>query len=267
MSIVVERKGNISWITISRPEAMNAMNLEMMKDFHQAFSAFRDDASLDVAVLRGEGDRAFCCGTDLKASNLASSSFAKSYFQPDEQGVQEGFYPRALALGYLRLHKPVIAAVNGKALGSGLEIALSCDLRIGSTNATFGLPEARWGTVPAIGGVSRLLRAVPDAIAQKMLLTGVAMDAAEAYRVGLISDLTSPLELDETALKLAQQISANGPLAVRTIKETIRRVQNIPLNEALALEELMWGILRDTEDRREGRRAFAEKRLPNYTGN
>ena len=221
MSIVVERKGNISWITINRPEAMNAMNLEMMGEFHQAFSDFRDDSSLDVAVLRGEGERAFCCGTDLTESSLPPTSFAESYFQPAEQSIQNGFYPRALSLGNLRLHKPVIAAVNGKALGSGLEIALSCDLRIGSTNATFGLPEARWATVPAVGGISRLLRAVPDAIAQKMLLTGESLDAVEAFRVGLISDLTSPPELDETALKLAHKISANGPLAVRAIKETI----------------------------------------------
>ena len=242
------------------------MNQEMMKDFHEAFSNFRDDSSLDVAVLRGEGDVAFCAGTDLKGAIPASGSFAKSYFKPSEEGIQEGFYPRALSLSYLRLHKPVVAAVNGQALGSGLEIALSCDLRIGSTNAVFGLPEARWATVPAIGGISLLLRAVPHAVAQKMLLTGTPIDATEAFRIGLISDLTTPSDLDQTALKLAHQIAANGPLAVRAIKDTIRRVGNIPLSEALALEELMWGVLRDTEDRLEGRRAFSEKRGPEYNG-
>lgn len=266
-NIVLEREGNVAWISINRPHVMNAMDLQTMLDFHAALVEFRDDASLDVGVLRGEGDLAFCAGTDIKEEIAQSASFARSYFQPFEQSIREGFYPRALSLDAAQLHKPVIAAVNGQALGGGLEIALSCDLRIGSTNAAFGLPEARWATVPAVGGISRLLRAVPEAIAQKMLLTGAPIDASEAFRVGLISDLTAPSDLDDTALKLAHQIAGNGPLAVRAIKETARRVRNLPLSEALGLEEVMWGVLRDTEDRREGRQAFAEKRQPHFTGN
>ncbi len=267
MSIIIERIGKVAWITICRPEAMNAMDIETMQAFRAAFIGFRDDSSVHVAVLRGAGEAAFCAGADLKNTMPPPNNFASGYFEPVEKSIHEGMYTRALSLGSLQLHKPVIAAVNGHALGGGLEIALACDLRIGSTNASFGLPEARWATVPAFGGISRLLRAVPNAVAMKMLLTGTPIDAAEAFRVGLISDLVAPTDLDEAALELANRVAGNGPLAVRSIKETVRRVQDLPLSEAVALEQLMWGVLRDTEDRIEGRRAFAEKRDAKYTGN
>lgn len=266
MSVIIERLGTVAWITICRPEAMNALDIETALAFRAVFIEFRDDPSVHVAVLRGAGDAAFCAGADLKNTMPPPNNFASGYFEPVEKSIREGMYTRALSLDNLQIHKPVIAAVNGHALGGGLEIALACDLRIGSTNASFGLPEAKWATVPAFGGISRLLRAVPNAVAMKMLLTGAPIDAAEAFRIGLISDLVAPSDLDETALALASRVAANGPLAVRSIKETVRRVQELPLSEAVALEQLMWGVLRDTEDRVEGRLAFAEKREAKYRG-
>jgi E-phenylitaconyl-CoA hydratase len=166
----------------------------------------------------------------------------------------------------LAIPKPVIAAINGHALGAGLEIALDCDLRIATPNATFGLPEARWASVPAVGGVSHLLRAVPSAVAMKMLLTGDRIDAAEAHRVGLVSDVVPGPELIETALRLGRRIAANGPLAIRAIKSLTLRTFDLPLSQSIAMEQLMWGVLRDTADRTEGRQAFAERRDPRYHG-
>lgn len=266
MTIITEREGAIAWVTICRPEAMNSLDVESMIEFREALVSFRDDATVHVAVITGDGEKAFCTGADLKNTMPPPASFASSYFEPMEKSFESGIYTRAISIDELGINKPIIAAVNGHALGGGLEIALACDLRIGSENATFGLPEPQWATVPAFGGISRLIRSVPSAVAMKMLLTGDKISAAEAFRIGLISDLTTPSELNSRAQEIAERIAANGPLAVRSIKATVRRAQNLPLSEAVALEQLMWGLLRDSGDRIEGRRAFTEKRSPRFTG-
>ncbi len=173
---------------------------------------------------------------------------------------------RAITLSELAIPKPLIAAVNGHALGGGAEIALDCDIRIASESATFGLPEARWGSVPAVGGVSKLLRAIPRAVAMHMLLTGDRIDAAEAHRVGLVSDVVAPGELLARALEIADRIAANAPLAVRSIKTLATRTEDLPLSRSVELEQLLWGLLRDTHDRVEGRLAFADRRQPEYHG-
>jgi E-phenylitaconyl-CoA hydratase len=265
-SILTERRGQIWIVTINRPAAMNSLDVPAMRLLHDAMTAFRDDSSLSVAVLTGAGDRAFCTGADLKQTLPPQASFAEGYFEPPEQSIELGLYVRAIALGELGIKKPLIAAVNGHALGGGLELALACDLRIADTAATFGLPEPRWATIPAIGGVSRLMRAVPTAVAMNMLLTGDRIDAVEAHRIGLVSDLVDAGTVVAHAVEIADRISKNGPLAVRAVKEAATRSQNVPLTEAVALEQMMWGILRDSYDRVEGRRAFAERRDPNFEG-
>lgn len=266
MSIQTERRGRTLVLTINRVEAMNALDVETMVALNQLLRAFRDDPELLVAVITGAGERAFCTGADLKRTLPSDAGFAETYFQPYDASVESGLYVRAITLSELDITKPMIAAVNGHALGGGMEIALDCDLRIASTTATFGLPEARWASVPAVGGVSKLLRAVPRAVAMQMLLTAERIDASEAHRVGLVSQVTAPDELLPRALELADRIAANGPLAVRSIKRLSTRTEDLPLSRSVELEQLLWGVLRDTRDRVEGRTAFAERRTPEYQG-
>jgi E-phenylitaconyl-CoA hydratase len=266
MAIETERAGKTLIVRLNRPKALNALDVEAMRDLNQVLRDFRDDPTLAVGIITGTGDRAFCTGADLKKTLPPQSSFAQAYFAPYEQSLEEGLYVRAITLSELGIGKPLIAAVNGHALGGGCEIALDCDLRIASENATFGLPEARWASVPAVGGVSKLLRAVPRAVAMKMILTGDRISAAEAHRVGLVSDIVPAEELLSTAMKLADRIIANGPLAIKSLKALADRTQDMPLTQSVALEQLLWGVLRDTDDRVEGRTAFAEGRSPEYHG-
>jgi E-phenylitaconyl-CoA hydratase len=266
MSIETERRGRTLVLRINRPEAMNALDVESMLALNAHLRAFRDDPALLVAVITGTGDRAFCTGADLKRTMPSDAGFAETYFQPYAESVAAGLYVRAITLSELDITKPLIAAINGHALGGGMEIALDCDLRLASTTATFGLPEARWASVPAVGGVSKLLRAVPRAVAMQMLLTGDRIDATEAHRVGLVSEVVAPDELLPRALELADRIAANGPLAVRSIKTLSTRTEDLPLSRSVELEQLLWGVLRDTRDRVEGRTAFAERRTPEYQG-
>lgn len=266
MAIETERRDRTMVIRINRPEALNALDPESMIRLNAALREFRDDPQLFVAVITGAGERAFCTGADLKRTLPSEVSFAETHFQPYQHSVDAGHYVRALTLSELDIPKPLIAAVNGHALGGGAEIALDCDIRIASENATFGLPEARWASVPAVGGVSKILRAIPRAVAMQMLLTGDRIDASEAHRIGLVSEVVPPHRLLERALEIADRIAANGPLAVRSIKTLAVRTEDMPLSRSVELEQLLWGVLRDTSDRAEGRTAFTERRQPNYQG-
>jgi E-phenylitaconyl-CoA hydratase len=245
---------------------MNALDVGSMKAIRAGLRQLERSHDHQVAILTGSGTRAFCVGADLKQTFPPAASFASAYFDDPEASVEHGLYIRAIALDSLRLTKPLIAAVNGHCLGGGMEMALACDLRIATPSATFGLPEPRVGSVPAVGGTSLLLRAVPAAIAHKMLLTGDRIDAAEAYRVGLVSDLVDHGDLLPTALELAERICANGPLAVKAVKAVARRSADLPLSQSIQQEEMFWGMLRDTADRIEGRTAFTQKRPPRWTG-
>jgi Enoyl-CoA hydratase/carnithine racemase len=265
-TIHTEEHDDVLLVRINRPAAHNALDPESMITLRATLVGFRDDPALSVAVLTGAGDRAFCAGADLKRTPAPALPFAAAHLAPYEQGVRDGGYVRAITLSELQIGKPLIAAINGHALGGGLEIALDCDLRIASPAATFGLPEARWASVPAVGGASHLLRAVPQSIAMKMLLTGDRIDAAEALRIGLVSDVVPAVELLDTALALARRIAANGPLAVRALTTLAHRTHDLPLSQSVAVEQLMWGLLRDTADRAEGRHAFADRRDPSYQG-
>jgi E-phenylitaconyl-CoA hydratase len=264
--IRLETHGATLVVRIDRPDVLNALDVDSMKDLRDALRELDANDAYQVGVLTGTGTRAFCVGADLKKTFPPKSTFASAYFADRDSSVDLGLYVRAIAIDSLHLRKPLIAAVNGHCLGGGMEMALACDLRIGSTNATFGLPEPKTASIPAMGGTSLLLRAVPPAIANKMLLTGDRIDAAEAHRVGLISDLVDHEELVPTALAIAERIIANGPLAVRAVKAVARESADLPLTQSIRNEELHWGMLRDTSDRIEGRTAFTEKRPPYWTG-
>jgi enoyl-CoA hydratase/carnithine racemase len=256
MGLLFEVRDGVAVITINRPEALNALDPETQGELAAAWRRLREDAGIRAAIVTGAGDRAFSTGADLKKTMPPPEKFVETYF--DE--------PAAVPMRDIPVWKPVLAAVNGYAIGGGLELALACDLRVCSDNATFGLGEVRVGTIPGAGGTQRLTRALPAAVAMKLLLTGDRLSAEEALRWGLVSDVVLLPELLPLAERLAQQIARNAPLAVRAIKMAAVRGHNLTLDQGLEVERLLWGLLRDTEDRIEGRRAFAEKRPPAWKG-
>ena len=266
MTIHYSIANHVATVSLDRPEALNALDLDSLNALRNALTAARDDDDVRVIVLTGAGRKSFCVGADLKNTLPPSTSFGSSFIRPLERAAAEGIYVRLMDLSSLRIFKPIIGAINGYCLGGGLELALQCDLRIASDNAVFGLPEAVVASIPAVCGIQALQKAVPSAIAMKMLLTGSKIDAAYAERVGLISNVVAPEALMDKALELARAIAANGPLAVQAIKRSVMETEGLPEKEALAKElEIGWPIL-STEDAKEGPRAFAEKRKPEFKG-
>jgi E-phenylitaconyl-CoA hydratase len=266
MNIRFETHGAVAVLTIDRQQALNALSVEALRELRTHLAEVRDRSELRAAIITGAGGRAFCAGADLKDTQSSPASYAEAVFQSPERSADLGLYIRLMDLTDLCVWKPVIAAVNGHCLGAGLEIALQCDLRIASSSASFGLPEAKVGSIPAVSGLHRLLKAVPSAHAMQMALTGERIAAAEAHRIGLVTQVVEPEALMDRALALAQAVAANAPLAVQAIKKLSRQTQHLSEADAQQLTELYWGVLRDTEDRLEGRKAFAAKRSPAYTG-
>ncbi|MFQ5827664.1 MAG: enoyl-CoA hydratase-related protein [Candidatus Methylomirabilia bacterium] len=254
--VLYEQKDKIVVITLNRPDAMNAVDPETQQALVEAWTRFRDDDSAWVAILTGAGEKAFSAGADLK--KLIPATFGK------------GGSPRHNQLGLggitrgLEVWKPMIAAVNGHCLAGGLELALACDLRLASPNATFGLTEVRWAIMPGAGGTQRLPRAVPLVKALEMILMAQTIDAEEAYRIGLVNKVVPLSELVPAAMKWAQTLCERGPLAVRAAKEAVIRGLSLPLADGLRLEAFLSGTLRGTEDAIEGPKAFAEKRKPEF---
>lgn len=251
--IRVEREGPVAWIVIDRPHRRNSIDRASRSALHDATDALELDDETRVVVLTGSADT-FCAGTDLK-----------------EVAAEPAPHPlvdRTTRISAVieRLTKPVIAAINGPAAGGGLELALACDLRVASSNATFALPEVKVGSLPGSGGTQRLFAALAPAVAWKMLLTGDSIDATEALRVGLVSDVVEPGDLHATVQRLADRIAANAPLSVRAAKAAARSDMDARLASGLALERTLWALLATTDDRAEGRAAFREGRPPQYRG-
>jgi E-phenylitaconyl-CoA hydratase len=257
MSVVLyEKRDHVAYVTINRPEAMNAYNDEVRRGLAQAFDDFRHDSETWVAILTGAGERAFSAGADLKEMSQRFQSGSDDFWSP---------VPPMLVRG-MEVWKPIIAAVNGYCLAGGLELALACDIRIAAEHATFALTEVRRGIIPGSGGTQRLPRAVPLGIALEMLFTGDPMDAQEDWRVGLVNRVVPAAELMPAAEALARRICRNAPLSVRAVKELAYRGRNLTLEEGLREELLMVRAIRTTEDSKEGPLAFAEKREPQWKG-
>jgi enoyl-CoA hydratase/carnithine racemase len=252
MALLYEKEDKIVTITLNRPEALNAYDWEQTQEFSEAIVKFRDDPDAWVAIITGAGDKAFSAGADLKKLVPA----AQETGQPEYVHIMTG----------LRIYKPFIAAVNGLALGGGLETVLACDIRIAAENARFGVPEVRWSVIPGWGGTQRLPRMIPWAKAVELLFTGTAIDAQEAYRIGLVNLVVPLSELMPTAKEWARRICQNGPLALRAAKESMMEGINMTLDEGLKLEKSLVDKLLMTEDAKEGVKAFNEKRKPVFKG-
>ena len=253
MAIDYEKEGRIAVLTINRPEAMNAMNVQAWRELNEALIDFRDDPELWVGIITATGEKAFCAGADVK--DLLP--FMKE--NRDNPWLMPPTHMRGLDLW-----KPLIAAINGLALGGGLEIVLGCDIRIASENARLGVPEVNLGLIPGWGGTQRLPRMVPWCKAAELVLMGKPIDAQEAYRIGLVNKVVPSQELMSTAREWAEAICRPGPLAVRAAKEAMIRGTSLSLDEGLRLEQALFFTLLGTEDFSEGTKAFAEKRKPDF---
>ncbi len=254
MAIDYQKEGKVAIFTIDRPEALNSINVQTARELSEAIADFRDDDGLWVGIITGAGDRAFCAGADIKdmlpflKENLPQHPWA----MPDTP------------MRGLDLWKPLIAAVNGIAVGGGLEIALACDLRIASEKARFGAPEVTLGLIPGWGATQRLPRMIPSCKAAELLLMGKPIDAQEAYRIGLVNIVVPPEAVMSTAREWAETICQAGPLAVRAAKEAMIRGSSLTLEDGLRLENALEAYVMSTEDFAEGTAAFVEKRKPDF---
>lgn len=262
MAVRFDLDGPVARITLDRPETLNAIDPETQTELVAAWKRIRDEEGIRVAVVTGAGTKAFCAGVDLKRMGdfyRAVPAAQRREIWDREPGI--GGITRNLEVG-----KPVIAAINGVCLGGGLELALACDLRFASDNATFGLPEVRWAIIPGQGGTQRLPRAIPPAVALEMILTAQPIEADRALAVGLVNRVMPLDRLREETHRVASAIAAHPPQAVRAALAAVRRGLSLPLSDALRLEQELADPLRDSPENQEARAAFREKRPPRWTG-
>lgn len=252
-TLLVEQRGAVTLITLNRPQALNALNSQVLSDLIAALEAFDADASQGCAVLTGS-EKAFAAGADIK--EMASKGFADMY-----GGNFFAGYDRVTAT-----RKPVIAAVSGYALGGGCELAMMCDFILAADTAKFGQPEVKLAVSPGMGGSQRLARAVGKAKAMEMCLTGRMMDADEAERAGLVSRILPAAELVDEAVKTAELIASMAPLAVQANKEMVNAAYETTLAQGVQFERRLFHALFGTADQKEGMAAFVEKRPGNWTG-
>lgn len=256
MSIDLDVTDGIAVITINRPERLNAMDADHYAGLSRAWMTVRDDENIRVAVVTGAGDRSFTTGADLKSFVTAPPGMAEMWLTQKDQLLNRG----------LEVWKPVIAAVNGYCLGGGMTLLLGTDLRLAAPHATFSLAEVKRGVIAGNGGTQRILSQLPYAIGMEMLLTGDGIDAETAARWGLINRVVPAEKLMDEAMALAARVAANAPLAVQAAKELAVRAREMPLSAGLRMEQMTNRMLQFTEDAKEGPKAFAEKRKPNFKG-
>ncbi len=265
--LIYEKRDGVAHITFNRPERRNALSPESIIRLAEAWIDYRDDDSLRVAILTGVGDKAFCAGGDL-GRLLPLFTGAR---QPEDEWDRKlmGDLPLYMSTALLRpfeLFKPIIAAINGYALAGGSELLQATDIRIASSNASFGLTETQRGLVPGGGSMVRLARQIPYCKAMEILMTGDAMSAEEALRVGFVNEVVEPDRLMPRALEFAHRLKKNGPIAVAAVKEAVVRTSGVPLDEAYGIEAEISARVTQSEDAREGPRSFMEKREPVFTG-
>ena len=266
-TIIITDHERVRLFRLNRPEALNALDVGTMMLLRDSLVEFQNDPDIWVGVITGTGDRGFCTGADLRNTAPPELPIAAAILEPEESSILNGFYARSIQFSRLNNYKPLVCAINGHAVGGGLELALACDIRVCSANATFGLPEVTVGSLAGGGGIQRLLRTLPRTAAMKMILTGERIGADQALGLGLVNSVhETPEEALEEGLAIARKISANAPLSVRASKMLADVGQNMHLDQAIENDQLLWALLLNTEDRIEGRQAFAEKRPPKFKG-
>lgn len=254
--IVEERQDQIVVLKLNRPEVMNSFNFAMLRALKERIDAIQFASDVRVVVITGAGDRAFCAGADLKERATLSDIQVKQFITTI----------RNLFTAIENLNKPVIAAVNGIALGGGTELALACDIRIASEKASMGLTETRLAIIPGAGGTQRLPRLIGRGKAKELIFTGRRVDAAEALAIGLVNQVAAPEKFLEAALAMAAMICETGPIAIEQAKYAINHGLETDLHTGLAIESNAYWITIPSEDRLEGLAAFREKRKPVYRG-
>src|SRR5580704_3112860 len=255
-NLIFDKKDHIGTVTFNRPKLLNALNRQTMDELDALLTEAREDRDIRVLILTGAGDKAFIAGADI--NELARMT--------PITGPETSLYGQGVLHKLENLGKPSIAAVNGFALGGGCELALACTIRLASRSARFGQPEVTLGLIPGYGGSQRLARLCGKGVAHELCLSGQTISAEEALRVGLVNHVYEPGELLAASEALANKIAANAPLAVRYTMEAIERGGEMPQQEGLCLEATLFGLSADTEDFREGTRAFLEKRPAVFRG-
>ena len=255
-NVLYEKKGAIAYVTLNRPKVLNALNQRTWQDLRTAFEDVRTDAAVSGAILTGAGDKAFIAGADISELAQVTAVDAKT---------SSSFGQAVLDL-IENLGKPVVAAVNGFALGGGCETAMACTIRIASENARFGQPEVTLGLIPGGGGTQRLPRLVGKGRALQLILSGEMITAEEAHRIGLVNEVVPASELIGRAETILKQIFANAPVAVRLSLEAVNKGLETSQGEGLALEASLFGLCAATEDKNEGTQAFLGKRAPRFQG-
>jgi len=254
-NIIFKKKGSTAYLTVSRPQSMNALNAATVAEITEALTDARDDPQVHGVIVTGAG-RAFVAGADV--SELVATDALQA-----EQSTARG---QAMMSLIENMGKPVIAAVNGFALGGGCELAMACTLRIGTEHAKFGQPEVKLGVIPGYGGTQRLPRLVGKGRALQLILTGAVIDAQEAWRIGLLNEIVPADKLISRAQEILDAMDANAPIATRLALEAVSRGADAPLTEGLVIERTMFAICASSEDKREGTSAFLAKRKAVFKG-
>src|SRR5215813_7485145 len=255
-NILLEKKNSIAYVTVNRPKVLNALNMATMEELRSAFTDIKNDAAIRVAILTGSGEKAFIAGADIGELSKQDPVSAKEYTHRGQSVLDL----------IENLGKPVIACVNGFALGGGCEIAMACTMRLASENAKLGQPEVKLGIIPGYGGSQRLPRLVGKGIAMQLLLTGEMISALEAHRIGLVNEVVPAAELIGRAEAIAQAIIKNAPLAIQYCLEAVNHGMEMTQQEGLYLEATLFAVSCATEDKKEGTTAFLEKRAANFSG-
>ena len=251
-TLLVERKNAVARVTINRPDKLNALNAQAKKELNQVFEELKSDPGVNVVILTGAGEKAFVAGTDIKELTALNAESGKEF----SSGGQRVFDLIE------NLGKPVIAAVNGYALGGGCELALACHIRVASENAKFGQPEVNLAVIPGYGGTQRLARLIGKGRALEMILTGDPIDAVEALRVGLVNKVVPSADLLPVCEAIAEKIASKGQIAVRLALKAVNMTQETNLTDGQELEASLFGLCCGSEDFHEGTKAFMEKRKP-----
>jgi enoyl-CoA hydratase len=255
-NILLEKKNAIAYVTINRPKVLNALNMATMEELRSAFHDIKGDKDIRVVILTGSGEKAFIAGADIGELSKQDAVTGKEYTHRGQS-----------VLNLIEnLGKPVIACINGFALGGGCELALACTMRLASDNAKLGQPEVKLGIIPGYGGSQRLPRLVGKGIAMQMVLAGEMISAQEAHRIGLVNEVVPQPELIPRAEAIAAKIIANAPLAVQYALEAVNKGMEMTLAEGLYLEAVLFAVACSSEDKKEGTTAFLEKRAPQFKG-